>query len=353
MRKDLLIKFIISETSEKESAEVLDWAEKDKKNLDYLSKLKLTYMAQMAGNMDEVDDNSLQNFKTKITTDAMLSQNKKIALYKTLFAISATAAAILLIVFLSIPSFNYKRNLTAMKIELYEQLKSENIAIALSELPKEIIQVVYTEKGAKSTIELPDGSIVQLNSDTKLIFPNKFMGTTREVFLSGEAFFNVKADTAHPMIVNTNKDIKIKVTGTEFNVKCYDNDNQVDATLFSGSIDLITANNQFKIKPNEHISVGADKKITVTPPSTSNAREAKAWTEGRIVFDETPMIEVIKILERWHGVKIIAKDPEVLQYSITADFKSESIPQIMEIIKRCTQISYTLNNNQLFLSILK
>ncbi len=353
MRKELLIKFIAGETTESESAEVLDWTEKDKKNLDYLCKLKLTYMAQHMGSSDGVSDESILNFRTKIAANTLQSQNKKILLYKTLFTISTVAAAVVLILFLSIPSLNYKKNIQELKSELYSQLKSENISIALSELPKEIIQVVYTEKGSKSTIELPDGSIVQLNSDTKLIFPNKFTGATREVFLNGEAFFNVKKDTAQPMIVNTNKDIKIRVTGTEFNVKCYDNDDHVDATLFSGSIDLITSNEKFKVKPNEHISVSSDKKITVAPPSTAIARDAKAWTEGRIVFDETLMSEVIKILERWHGVKVIVKDPQVLQYTITADFKSESIPQIMEIIKRCTCISYKLNNNQLFLAIKK
>ena len=353
MKKELLIKFIAGETTENESAEVLDWADRDKKNFDYLSKLKLTYMAQYGSHIDEMSDSDVWNFKTKIAAKTLQYQDKKILFYKTLFAISTSAAAIILILFLSVPSLNYKNNFNAIKNDVYNQLKAENITIALSELPKEITQIVYTEKGAKSTIELPDGSIVQLNSDTKLIFPNKFIGATREVFLNGEAFFNVQADTSRPMIVNTNKGIKIKVTGTEFNVKCYDNDNHVDATLFSGSINLITPKEEVKIRPNEHVSINTEKRITIATPSTAIARDAKAWTEGRIVFDETPMVEVIKILERWHGVKVIVKDPEVLQYSITADFKSESIPQIMEIIKRCTQISYTLNNNQLFLSILK
>lgn len=215
--------------------------------------------------------------------------------------------------------------------------------IELAEMPQERVHTIYTEKGVKSVVELPDGSTVQLNSDTKITYPDTFIGDTREVLLSGEAYFRVKGDSSRPMIVNTVKGFQIKVLGTEFNVKSYENDDFSSTTLYNGSIHLITPTSETKIVPHEQVMINKKNQITRLKPVI--LEDTRAWTQGRLVFDETPISEVVKMLERWHGVTVQVKDPVILNYKITAEFKSESIYQIMYIIKSCSLIDYTISEN--------
>jgi Fe2+-dicitrate sensor, membrane component len=352
MKKELLIRFVAGKTNKIESAQVLDWADSNERNYKYLIDLQLIYMAQNtkfleAEGISKQSKTELNFIKKKLATKYKDSQKTRIKFYK-IFSYTSAAVAIASIVFFSVKFYVNKEKLVLqIRDQVYTEMKNDQIRIALSDLPKDIIKTIYTERGVKSQIMLPDSSIVMMNSDTKLTFPDRFVGNTREVAISGEAYFKVKGDANRPMIISTNKKFQIKVLGTEFNVKSYDNDDSAITTLYSGSINLITSNGERTISIREQARINSNNVVTIS--NKAAIKDTKAWTEGRIIFDNTGMDEVIKILERWHGVNIVVKDQKILNYKITANFNSESIEQIMYIIKNCSLVDYCVNGKDVIL----
>ena len=202
---------------------------------------------------------------------------------------------------------------------------------------------------------LPDGSTVLLNSGSTISYPDKFIGDTREISFSGEGYFNVVSDSLKPMIIKTGHNLDVMVLGTEFNLKTFDS-TKIETTLYQGKITLITgAKSKGKpsyteVLPNtkSYISNHGTIKLQQMDKITNTA--TKAWTKGRIIFNETPLKQVVEELERWHGVRIIVTDNSILKYKITADFNSESIVQIADLIKLSAMIDYKYKNNILYLS---
>lgn len=197
--------------------------------------------------------------------------------------------------------------------------------------------------GVKGTIELPDGSLVYLNSGSELTFPAKFSVSEREVYLSGEGYFKVVKNAKWPLIVKTDKNYSVMVTGTEFNLSCYKDDEAIKLTLVSGKVMLISdiTKEKIDIKPNEEIVVMLNKHKNNLQPA--NINYATAWKDGELLFENTPMPEVIKRIERWYGVEVNVANPEILEYKFTAGFDSESVNQVLETLSITSNISYSIN----------
>lgn len=383
MRKQLLIEYIKGETSPRQREEVMRWANKDAANGRYLANLKALYVVATMP-QERASRSELENFKLKvlrtnagaqqqsITTEYVANHTAEPAaktiteptiktaepttkpatdkahsakLKRTqivLYITAAIGAAAITMLFIN-PLSNSEQLKESFKNELLAELKNGNIEIGLDNIPQENLNTIYTEKCVKSNITLPDGTNVKLNSDTKITFPNRFVGKTREVKIDGEAFFDVATDSLHPLIVTTAKGLIIKVTGTKFNIKSYPNDNSEEATLYEGKITLISKGNTYNMLPDNQLIIAPNKRpVKVGSPKMNNI---KAWTEGRIVFDETPLSEVIKVLERWHGVTFAVTDSSVLNKTITGSFNSESIHYIMSIISLCTSIDYEIKDS--------
>jgi hypothetical protein len=172
---------------------------------------------------------------------------------------------------------------------------------------------LFIPYGKTSEIVLPDGTRVFLNAGSRLIYPEFFNDKNREVFLVGEAFFEVKKDEAHPFIVQTN-DIRLKVLGTKFNVSAYASDNSVETVLTEGKVSV------------EPIDAGVFSKSTILVPNqmASFNRSTKQfslkmvdtdyytlWKEGILKFESTDLSRIIKRLERYYNVRFFYEDPFV------------------------------------------
>lgn len=342
MKKSLLLKYVALQANIQEQEEVMKWAGECKENMEYLASLKLSYIASGIP-QERADEREMAAMGRLLAArtekeHAVRSRNR----YRIFSLISAAAAAVAIIAFIFKPD---RFTADEMKLQLLQDIKEGRARMEIAGVPQDALQTIYTEKGVKSEIELPDGSIVKLNSDTKIVYPMNFIGSTREVYMSGEAYFKVVGDTLRPMIVTTGKGSRIKVLGTEFNVKSYENDIEEHTTLYSGKITLLSGNGRVEkiMSPEEQAVVDVRENVRIVKPDM--LADTKAWTEGRLIFDATPMDEVIKMLERWHGVKIDVKDSKILKYKITANFESESIHQIMYIIKNCSLIDYNIQGN--------
>jgi len=352
MTKNLLLKFITGAAQESEKRAVLEWISKNPNNLRYFTGLKNLWvynnMPLSPATLEEMKEASLitdkyshSNSYSREKIDLIETKSEikiKRSPFNRYVILAAASVAILLTV--NILQFLKNRSLT---------IEAQVPVIALSEIPFESKHTLYTNNGVKGFVELPDGSKVWLNSATTLTYPDKFQGATREVMVAGEALFEVVKDSLKPMIVNTNRDFKIEVLGTKFNVRTYENDYEAQTTLISGSINLIREINKGEreiiahLKPTESFVI-RDKNAPVLIKQVDTSKQI-AWKQGLLIFESTPMDEVIKKLERWHGTQFIIEDYDILKTRLTANFRSESIVQIMEMIKFCTPIEYTIKEN--------
>lgn len=226
----------------------------------------------------------------------------------------------------------------------WEQEKRHEAELAFGEV-QEMAQVVYrTDKGVKGKVTLPDGSRVWLNSDSELHCPSRFSGDTREIVFSGEGFFEVEKNAERPMVVRLENGWRVVVRGTKFNLTSYRNDNDVTALLVEGNITMererTGKREEVQVRPNERVRIlkREEQPVTVNVPVVTFP--ILGWKDGWLVFDETPMDEVLKKLERWHGIRLVVEDEGLLKQRFTARFHEESIQQILEMMEQVALLRY-------------
>ena len=217
---------------------------------------------------------------------------------------------------------------------------------------------VSTKRGSRTNVTLPDGTTVWVNSQSKLQYSDNFKGKTREVWLSGEAFFDVKKDPDHPFIIHTNK-INIKVLGTAFNVKSYPEDPTIETSLIRGRIEV-----NFTDRPQETIILRPNEKLTVSKDQSqfeksSGKKDSKiklenlnpvnkeklfvetAWLSNRIAFTDTRLAEICSTLQRRFNVEIDFENKELMDYRFTGIFEEENLDQILNVMKLSKPFNHT------------
>lgn len=335
MTKCLLIKYISGNTSPQEDELVHKWIHADSRNLRYFAELKSVWIFQ------NMPTESARNMSADVDGNITAS----VGTFSVLRVIRSPKKIMVAAVIIAMLGFN-----VCLLVDKYiGKPKELTDRVLLGTIPDGYKHTVYTNKGTKATVELPDGSKVWLNADSKITFPDKFMGSTREVQICGEAFFDVVSDSLQPMIVSTNKNFKIRVLGTKFNVKSYDNDADAKTTLVSGIVELIeekAGEGEVVIaKLSNEESYTIKNNATVGVVAKSDTTKQIAWKNGCLIFDSTPLSEVIKQLERWHGTKFKVDDPSILNFRYTAEFNSESVVQIMEMLKFISRLDYSIKDN--------
>lgn len=353
MDKRLILKYIKGEASELEKEKLLRWLNEGSRNREYFAKLNdlCLYTSMPAREADATEmgiAGSIMTGASKKNGVTPLPQPEKKKRIVAKIAYYGAAAAI----FIALCT-----NIYLMQKKGSENLESPLDRHVLATLPQGYLHTIYTTRGVKGEVTLPDGSKVKLNSDSKLIFPDKFNGGTREVYMSGEAYFNVTTNPDTPMIVNTNRNFLVKVYGTEFNLRAYENELSARTTLFKGKVDLISKDRvgEMKVlaalKPRE--SFEFREKLPPLKVIKADTLKQGAWRHGNLLFEHTPMDEVIRELERWHGAEFIVKDKAIYDLKFSASFKQESLVQILDIIKFCSDINYELSENKVTLSLKK
>jgi transmembrane sensor len=206
-------------------------------------------------------------------------------------------------------------------------------AIIHSLLNSPVQQNLFTEisvpPGQMTQIKLPDGSKVWLNSGSYFKYPAGFNHSSREVYMDGEAFFDITKNTHKPFVVNTNK-FAVKVMGTTFNLTAYSSENTANVTLVTGLVDIISKNDRLlkQIVPGQSASMVGENLKTIKEVDTEFYT---SWKEGRIVFRKETLEGIAKKLERWYNVEIHFEDPELgkLIYSGTL-LKYKPVEQVFK-----------------------
>lgn len=208
------------------------------------------------------------------------------------------------------------------------------------------MQEVTALPGTRTKVNLPDGSIVWLNSGSTLTYPTFFANNERCTTLSGEGYFSVKTDKSHPFYVNVNN-IRVMVTGTELNVEGYRGDSINSVILTNGSVNIITQDNkQIALKPNQCFSLNIlTQKHTVY---AMDAASYSTWKDGILAFRDDPLENVFKRIGRAFNVDIRINNPQLATQKYRATFEGESLQQILDLISLSAPIKYkrlkTTNN---------
>ena len=200
------------------------------------------------------------------------------------------------------------------------------------ELEEVYLTEVKTNPGMTTRITLPDGTLVHLNSESTLQYPTAFDEEQRSVTLSGEAYFEVKASKDHPFLISTPCGFDIEVTGTHFNVEAYTEEQILSTTLLEGNVNFLYRKEQ----QNEKISMQAGQKLVyntlnkeVKLYNTSGISEL-AWTKGRIIFENTPFKDALRMLEKRYYVDFVVSTKNFNSDSFSGTFSSQRLERVLE-----------------------
>lgn len=221
---------------------------------------------------------------------------------------------------------------------------------------------IITSNGNRSQLLLPDGSRVWLNSGSILRYQN-FSGKTREVELIGEAYFDVVRMPEKPFIVHA-EGVNIKVLGTSFNVRCYPEDNNIEATLLHGAIAVTHKDDPGKkmilLKPNQKLSISKmftlkgssdsfvpynvdDLDSTVQPAQLIET----AWVYNRLEFKNSDFRTLAVQMERWYNVRIVFGDKAVQELRFVGSFEKETVTEALSALQLVASFSYEIKNNEI------
>ena len=203
-------------------------------------------------------------------------------------------------------------------------------------------------KGSVSETILPDGTIIFLNAGSEIKYASNMDIKSREVYLKGEAWFDVEKSKEIPFIVHTSY-YDVRVMGTEFNVRAYIEDAEVITTLEKGSIE-VTSTNDFKIEKNVTLNPGEqlvyNKQKNSLFVSQVNPGIYSSWKDNKLIFINMSLKELIILLERKYGVEIAVKDSDILKFHYDGTIRNETIMEVLNILQKTLPINYYIENQK-------
>jgi transmembrane sensor len=235
-------------------------------------------------------------------------------------------------------------------------------------------QQKITAKGAKSIIILSDGTRITLNSQSALKYPANFSGHTRDVTLSGEAYFDVEKDKDHPFIIHTDK-MNVRVLGTTFNVRSYPLDTVSETTLISGAIEVTLKDrpaDRIILKPKEKLIVkNSSVEDPAKPAETGNGGSKPgaqyvlttlnyiggkdssvsetSWIHNRFTFENDSFAVLAEKMERWYGVDIQFKNNKARQYNFSGVFENDTIEQALNALRDIEKFDYKISGSTIYI----
>lgn len=232
---------------------------------------------------------------------------------------------------------------------------------------------ISTKNGSKTSLVLPDGTKVWLNSGSQLVYDKNYGNKLREVSLIGEAYFDVIKNPERPFLIHTSK-MDVKVLGTAFNVKCYPGEKTTETSLVRGSLEISLKDRQEKImlKPNEKLVINNEdfsklktgEAAAVNIPVRKNEKPIislshltllpadntvieTAWVQNRLIFNSESFEEVALKMERWYNVKIDFDDESLKDEKLTGNFERETVVEALNALRLVASFTYTIKNEKI------
>jgi len=197
--------------------------------------------------------------------------------------------------------------------------------------------------GMKRTIQLPDGSMVKLNTSSTIKYPERFENF-RKVSISGEAFFDVQRDESRPFIVQSNE-MEVKVLGTSFNVNAYDHEKHIEVAVASGKV-LVRPRSLKKgtvLAPNEMVSF--NKTTQEIKKDLFDVEVIYGWKDGILKFRNSEFEDIVEQLEKWYGVEILVSDKLKIRKGYSGKFQDEALANVLKGISFSLGFEYSIQDD--------
>jgi ferric-dicitrate binding protein FerR (iron transport regulator) len=251
-----------------------------------------------------------------------------------------------------------KRRRKARHLVVWRQVATVAACVALTvsvavnflspshEQPEQQYVTIQTHAGMRTRLNLPDGTIVHLNSAGKLTYPVAFEADVRRVTLNGEGYFQVAPDAKRPFIVKAeDKPVEVKALGTIFNMQAYAAESRLKTTLVEGVVKFGISNGAGVWK--EELLEPATKavydrtngKVVI---SSANIAHDTAWIQGRLVFKDTPVPEVLTRLTHFYNVTFDVRDTVINTYMFTGTFENRQLSQVLDYLNISSRIHYKI-----------
>lgn len=222
---------------------------------------------------------------------------------------------------------------------------------------KVVYNTMTTPKGRQFQFTLPDGTKIWLNAASSIRYPTSFNAKQRQVFISGEAYFDVAKDVSKPFIVSVDKQVEIQVLGTAFNINAYSNESDVKTTLEDGMVKVKnispavaeTANKELVLKPGQQAVVATGNNpssLAITLEQDADVEKITAWKKGIFNFEGSSLVQVMKELERWYDIDVVyeGKPPAIRFYGKMG--KDLSLKDLLEALDK-SKVKFELNGKTL------
>ena len=231
-------------------------------------------------------------------------------------------------------------------------LKERSISVVeeadVSEIPisENMMNKLMVPAGKRSTLQLADGTKIWLNSGTELVFPSEFEGNTREISMKGEIYIEVTKGQK-PFYVNTSQ-FKVRVHGTTFNISAYDDNEENTVVLVEGAVEVVIAGQEpAMLASNEKATVSTDMILK----TTVNVNEYTSWKDGVLMFNQTPISEVLKKIGRYYNVNFEDHSGNELSTKTCTGklFLSEDFDEIMISLSVLSATQYHKDDSMIYL----
>lgn len=317
----IFFKSFLNHATQDELAEINDWLEKDVENLKFLEEVyNVFYISKILPSPLKPD--------TKKAWDKVDQQISGNSIFKKplklFFRYAAVIAAAVILGFLIIGGVDY-------------YIENNRLANQFTE--------IITLPGQKTSVVLPDGSKVWINSASILKYSANFNKKEREILLSGEAYFEVNKDKKRRFRVKSGS-INVDVYGTSFNIKNYTDEESQAITVAEGVVGVSgNLNESWRLTKGEQVTL--NKKSGEIKFSEEDTEFITAWKNNELIFRKTPVEEVMKSIENWYGVKITLDNQMIGSHNYTFKIKTESLRDVLDLMKVMTPFEYKINGKDI------
>ncbi|MEX0660605.1 MAG: FecR domain-containing protein [Balneolaceae bacterium] len=326
----LIQKFIIGEADEDQHRIIMDWMDEKPANRKLVQDLKDIWELTPREEFDVDVQGAWKEFQHRqgiakphnLNKDYRSRKVSKMPLY-----VLRTAAVILVSMFAGV----------FMQYTLTQGTDVEQVSEFY------VMQTFETGKGEKARVTFSDGTKVILNSASSIQFPKEFPGQKREVYLDGEAYFEVAHNSNHPFIVYA-QDVEVQVLGTEFNVQGWSDDASVEVAVRNGKVAVGSSGTHLDEDQQVILTRGlhtiVERGENPSPPKNVNITNHFVWTRGGLHFDNVPFNKVAKRIERRFNVQIDGVRDELKDIPYTGTFLYAELDEVLSVIGASMGIEY-------------